>query len=319
MILAGIDIGTNSLRLLIAQIDHDIFREIYSDRKTTRLGQGLDGMGAICREAEERSLDALWDFAKKLRQHDVQHIAAIGTSALRNASNARDFIQEVKNKTGLKIVIISGEEEARLTSIGVARSFEGNGRTGRDKIEKAIILDVGGGSTEILVTAHGQDTIVASLHLGAVYLSERFIQHDPPEINELELMRATIRRELEKLTSGTQPTWGGVFAGTAGTITTLAAMAQGLETYDPARINGAVLNRESIDNIIDTLIHMTLDERRSIRGLEEGREDIILAGAVVTQEIMKYFGSSSMIVSEWGLREGILLDLYDKLREKQHR
>jgi exopolyphosphatase / guanosine-5'-triphosphate,3'-diphosphate pyrophosphatase len=313
MILAGIDIGTNSLRLLIAQIDRGIFREIYSDRKTTRLGQGLDGTGALDREAEDRSLHALGDFAEKLRQHDVQHIAAIGTSALRNASNAGDFIEEVKNKTGLVIVVVSGEEEARLTLIGVTRSLEGIVRNGRNKIEKAIIIDIGGGSTEIIITTHGRDTTAASLPLGAVYLSERFIRHDPPDGNELELMRATIIHELDKMTSGPRQTSGSVFAGTAGTITTLAAMVQGLETYDPGRINGTVLDRESIDNIIDTLVHMTLDERSSIRGLEAGREDIILAGAIVTKEIMKYFGYSSLIVTDWGLREGIVLDLYEKL------
>jgi len=318
MIFAGIDIGTNSLRLLIAQINRGIFREIYSDRKTTRLGQGLDSTGALDREAQKRSLHALADFEEKLRQHDIEHIAAIGTSALRNASNAGDFIQEVKNRTGLTVVIISGEEEGRLTLLGVARLIEGSGMTGGEKIEKAIILDIGGGSTEIIIADRGRDTTIVSLPLGAVYLSERFIRHDPPDGNELDLMRATIRRELEKIKGETLPTEGSIFAGTAGTITTLATMVQGLETYDPERINGTVLDRESIDTIIDTLVHITLAERSSIRGLEAGREDIILAGAVVTQEIMNHFGYSSLIVSDWGLREGIVLDLYDKVRKQRH-
>ncbi len=313
MILAGIDIGTNSLRLLITQIDRYIFREIYSDRKTTRLGQGLDSTGALDREAEDRSLRALLNFAEKLQQHDVQHIAVVGTSALRNASNAKDFIREVKKITGLAVNVISGEEEARLTLIGVSRSM--NGKTERNKLEKALIIDIGGGSTEIIITCLGRDTIVASLPLGAVYLNERFIQHDPPDRRELELMRSAIRCELETTIGKTRPARGSIFAGTAGTITTLASMVQRLETYDSNRINGTVLERESIDNIVDTLGRMTMKERSSIRGLEPTRQDIILAGAVVTQEIMKYFGYYSLIVSNWGLREGIVLDLYGKLKK----
>ncbi len=320
MILAGIDIGTNSLRLLITQIDRYIFREIYSDRNTTRLGQGLDSTGALDREAEDRSLRALLNFAEKLQQHDVQHIAVVGTSALRNASNAKDFIREVKNITGLAVNVISGEEEARLTLIGVSRSIERNyKKTDRNKLEKALIIDIGGGSTEIIITYHDQDTIVASLPLGAVYLNERFIQHDPPDRRELELMRSAIRSEIETAIGIIRPAPGSIFAGTAGTITTLASMVLRLETYDSNRINGTVLDRESIDNIVDTLGHMTMKERSSIRGLEPARKDIILAGAVVTQEIMKYFGYSSLIVSNWGLREGIVLDLYGKLINKQHR
>jgi exopolyphosphatase/guanosine-5'-triphosphate,3'-diphosphate pyrophosphatase len=318
MILAGIDIGTNSLRLLIAQIDRWMFREIYSDRKTTRLGQGTDSTGALGREAEERSLRALEDFSENIRRYNVQHIAAMGTSALRNASNAVDFILEAKKKTGLSIITISGEEEARLTLMGVALSLEGNARTGRKKLEKALIIDIGGGSTEIIVTAHGRDTSIVSLPLGAVYLSERFIRHDPPDGRDLELMRSAIRSSLEKMMGGTRPARGSIFTGTAGTITTLASMVQGLETYDPKKINGTVLERKSIDNIVNTLGRMTLEERISIRGLDPGREDIILAGAVVTQEIMNYFGYSSLIVSDWGLREGIVLDLYERIEKKLH-
>ncbi len=318
MILAGIDIGTNSLRLLIAQVDRGIFREIYANRKTTRLGKGLEHTGELDREAEERSLDAFADFTDIIRKHGVQHIAAIGTSALRKASNAADFIQEIKRKTGLAVIVISGEEEARLTSMGVARSLEEHGRAGRDKPKNALIIDIGGGSTEIIATAYGRDTTVASLPLGAVYLSERFIRHDPPDQKELESLRLAISSILEKKAIEIQPERESVFAGTAGTITTLASIVHGFETYNPARINGSVLEREAVDNVVYTLSRMTLKERKSVRGLELGREDIILAGAIVMQEMMKFFGYSSLIVSDWGLREGIVLNLYERLREKLH-
>ncbi len=319
MILAGIDIGTNSLRLLIAQVDRGIFREIYANRKTTRLGKGLEHTGELDRGAEERSLDVFKDFKEIIRKHSVERVAVIGTSALRNASNTADFIQKVKRKTGLAVIVITGEEEARLTLMGVTRLLEEHGSIGRNKLKNAIIIDIGGGSTEIIVTAYGRDMTVASLPLGAVYLSERFLQHDPPDQKELELIRCAIRNILEKKATKIQPEPDSVFAGTAGTITTLASMVHGLDTYNPDRINGSVLERESVDNIVYTLSRMTLKKRSTIRGLEPGREDIILAGAIATQEIMKFFGYSSLIVSDWGLREGIVLDLYEKLRRKHHR
>jgi exopolyphosphatase/guanosine-5'-triphosphate,3'-diphosphate pyrophosphatase len=317
MILAGIDIGTNSLRLLIAQIDRNIFREIYADRKTTRLGKGLERTGKLDRDAEERSLNAIEDFTKIIRKHKVQYIAAIGTSALRNASNANEFIKEVKRKTGLTIIVISGEDEARLTLMGVARSLENHRKISGEKLENALIIDIGGGSTEIIVTAHGRDPTVFSLPLGAVYLSERFIKHDPPDQKELEIIRCTVRSFLGKIAIEIQPSRELFFAGTAGTITTLASIVLGLEAYNPDRINGSVLEGKAIDNIVYKLSQMTVKERSFIRGLEPGREDIILAGAIVTQEIMLFIGNSSLVVSDWGLREGIVLDLYEKLRNER--
>jgi exopolyphosphatase / guanosine-5'-triphosphate,3'-diphosphate pyrophosphatase len=320
MILAGIDIGTNSLRLLIANVDRDSFREIYSDRRSTRLGQGLDRTGVLAREARDRSLNALGAFAESIHRCTALQVAAIGTSALRNASNTPDFIQEAKQSTGLAIDVITGEEEARLTLLGVAHSLKvkRRGKSGRNALEKSLLIDIGGGSTEIIITDQGRANFVTSLPLGAVYLSERFIRHDPPAQHDIELMRSALRSEIVKVTKIRRPSRSSVFAGTAGTIATLVSMVQGLDKYDHERINGTVLERDSVDDIVDMLCRMTANERKSIRGLEVGREDIILAGAVVTQEIMKQFGYVSLMVSDWGLREGIVLDLYEKSAKSQH-
>jgi exopolyphosphatase/guanosine-5'-triphosphate,3'-diphosphate pyrophosphatase len=320
MILAGIDIGTNSLRLLIANVDRNSFRKIYSDRRTTRLGQGLDKTGLLSREARDRTLDVLGDFAEIIHRCAAIQVAAVGTSALRNALNTPDFIQEVKRSTGLPINVITGEEEARLTLLGCAHSLKEKwrGKSGRNPLQTSLLIDIGGGSTEIIITDHGRENLVISLPLGAVYLSERFIKHDPPAKHDIELMRSTIRSEIVKVTQIRQPSRSSIFAGTAGTITTLVSMVQGLERYDPARINGTVLERESVDDIVDMLSHMTAKERKAIRGLEQGREDIIFAGAVVTQELMNQFGYVSLMVSDWGLREGIVLDLYNKSEKLQY-
>jgi exopolyphosphatase/guanosine-5'-triphosphate,3'-diphosphate pyrophosphatase len=158
---------------------------------------------------------------------------------------------------------------------------------------------------------------MVSLPLGAVYLTERFIKHDPPSQEELELLRRAVRDELSMHDNviGTEP--AGVFAGTAGTVTTLAAIEQGLTEYDPERINRFILTREAIDGIVTLLSRSTLKERKSIPGLESGREDIILAGAMVAAEIMERYGHAKMVVSDWGLREGIIIDLYGKVSREQ--
>jgi exopolyphosphatase/guanosine-5'-triphosphate,3'-diphosphate pyrophosphatase len=315
MILAGIDIGTNTLRLLVAETGPDSFHEIYADRKITRLGQDLDRTGMLSREAVERSLNVLGDFAENIRRHAALHAAVIATSALRNASNAATFIEEVHTRTGLDIRVISGEEEARLTLVGVSRTLEESGGLQSDALESAIVVDIGGGSTEIIMTHPAGAATVASLPLGAVYLTDRYIKNDPPKPAEIERLRRAVKDNLEQcdgmMISGLPKT----VVGTAGTITTLAAMDLRLAEYDPGKINGHVLTRETVKAIVQLLSASTLNERRSLAGLETGREDIILAGSVVTEEIMERFGFSKMLVSDWGLREGIVLDFYERLNK----
>lgn len=315
MILAGIDIGTNTLRLLVAETGPGSFKEIYSDRRITRLGQDLDRTGRLSSDARERSLNALLDFSASIRRHGAIHASAVGTSALRNASNSAEFIIDVKQRTGLAVRVISGEEEARFTLLGVARALTGlhSNYAKGDPLSSALVIDIGGGSTELIMTRPDRKPLVASLPLGAVYLTERFIKHDPPTADELGLLRSAIRETFELQADGMRQAPNGIFVGTAGTITTLAAMDQGLTTYDPDKINGYLMTKETIDGIVGKLAASSLAERRTFPGLEQGREDIILAGAVVTQELMYWSGFSRMVVSDWGLREGLVLDLYERM------
>jgi exopolyphosphatase/guanosine-5'-triphosphate,3'-diphosphate pyrophosphatase len=316
MILAGIDIGTNSLRLLIAETCRGSFHEIHSDRRITRLGQNLDHSGSLAEEARTRTLEVLCDFSRIIRQHGAQFISAIGTSALRNASNSRQFLREAKQKTDLDIRVITGEEEARLTLLGVAYSLKGMRGKSSNPLAASLVVDIGGGSTEIIISSPGKDPVIASLPLGAVYLTERFITSDPPSRTDVVLLQSAVRKELDDRFPAMQPVPCSIFVGTAGTITTLAAIVQGLAVYDPRKINRFVLKREVIDDIVEKLSRLTLGERRALRGLEPGREDIILAGAVVAQEIMVRFGYASVLVSDWGLREGILLDLFEQVSNR---
>jgi len=319
MILAGIDIGTNTLRLLIAETGPDSFREIFSDRRITRLGQDLDRTGNISPGAAERTLAALLDFSGQIRRYAALQSAAIGTSALRNASNSSAFIHAVKKRTGLDIAIITGDEEARLTLLGVARALPNGLLRAKDgAFRSSLIIDIGGGSTEIIKTRAGAAPVMMSLPLGAVYLTERFIKHDPLSSGELAALRSAVGESLDKHAGMVRPDPAGAFIGTAGTITTLAAIDLGLGAYDSDRINRHVLSRDFIDDLVRKLGVYTIEERKRIRGIEQGREDIILAGAVIAQEIMNRSGHVSMLVSDGGLREGIVLDLYEKL-SKEHR
>jgi exopolyphosphatase/guanosine-5'-triphosphate,3'-diphosphate pyrophosphatase len=307
MILAGIDIGTNSLRLLVAETGPESFREIHSDRRITRLGEGLDRTGLLSGDARERSIAALSDFRDLVGKSGAAAVSAVGTSALRNALNSTVFLRQARERTGLDVRIIEGSEEARLTLLGVSRALDAHTLQPR-----TMVIDIGGGSTEIISI---EPAFEASLSLGAVYLTERFLRHDPPLTGELDLLRREIRSILRSSLPPSLHAAG--LVGTAGTITTLASMAQQLTHYDPARINGARLSRDRIGETVESLSRSSLGERRKLPGLEPGREDIILAGAMVLQEIMDLGNFHDLLVSDWGLREGIVIDLYGKMIKKE--
>jgi exopolyphosphatase/guanosine-5'-triphosphate,3'-diphosphate pyrophosphatase len=315
MILAGIDIGTNTIRLLVTDTSETTHRTLFSGRTITRLGQGLDRTGMLAPEAQERSLRAIEAFSQVIGRHFADHIAAVGTSALRNASNAGEFITAVRDRTGIEVAIITGDDEAKLTLLGVRRALSPGEQGGDDPLASALVIDIGGGSTELIATAGGRIDSMASIPLGAVYLTERFLRNDPPLREEMDTLRKVVCNELNAWDREAirRPSVATV-AGTAGTITTLAAMDLALAEYDPSRINGYILTRAALDRLVEMLSVSSLEARRRIAGLESGREDIILAGAVVAQEIMGRFGASEMLVSDWGLREGIVLDLYEKHR-----
>lgn len=315
MILAGIDIGTNATRLLIAEISTTAYRTLYAARSTTRLGQDLERTGLLSPDARERTLGVLEQFARIIGRHAVDEAAVVGTSSLRRAANASQFVEDVRKRTGLGLTVISGNEEARLTLVGVQRALS-QGAT--DPLAHAVVADIGGGSTELIVTRDGAVCSDTSLDLGAVYLTERFLSHDPPSPDEVQAVRNAVEEGLKAWERGQAGPAGcdlrriSVCAGTAGTITTLAAMAQRLREYDPDLINGYALSRDAVAGLIDRLTAATVAERAQMAGLEPGRADIILAGAIIAQEIMMLCGNASMLVSDWGLREGLVFDLFQR-------
>ncbi|MHB8484073.1 MAG: Ppx/GppA phosphatase family protein [Nitrospiria bacterium] len=313
MILAGIDIGTNTLRLLVVEYRRPKWKELFSDRQVTRLGEGFLKNKTLIPPAIERTLSALKSFQRSLQRFSCDQILVVATSAVREAENQKSFVDLIKEEVGLEVQIISGEEEARLTYLGIRSAVPFSD-------DYQMMVDIGGGSTEWIL---GRRQILLSKRsspLGAVFLTEKYLLSDPPSSSELIQMKKKVRESLveiketfkEALEKNPPITW----IGTAGTVTTLAAMAQGLEEYSFEKVNRFVLTQEAVSGLYQTLISKTKDARKKIKGLEPGREDIIVAGAFIVLEMMLYFNFNRMVVSDYGLREGILLDRIQQLERK---
>ena len=311
-----IDIGTNTTRLLIAEIDeYKRLKVIARDRAIPRLGGGFTPDTGISQEAHKRALEVLRAFSKRLSDYPIRRIRVVGTSILRRARNRKRFIDDVKRETDLEIEVISGEEEGELSLKGVLTVIGDKGR--------GVVMDIGGGSTEFIFWDRGIKRGCWSIELGVVSLVERFLSSDPPFRDELEVMEQEIEgmigRVFKKaLQEGVIETRGGeglsFLAGTAGTPTTLSAIDQsiGVDEYTPERINGYILGYERVKELYKKLSSMPLKERKRIRGLETGREDVIIPGTSIIIKTMEIFGFKEMVVSDAGLLEGAVLKLWEE-------
>lgn len=304
-IIAGIDIGTNTLRLLISEIGKHHFKEIHSERMITRLGEGLSGSGRLTNNAVARTVSTLKDFRTIIDRYMINEVVVAATSAVREAENRQYFIDLVKKETGFDIEVISGEEEARRTFLGILH--------GLDKgIQNIVAIDIGGGSTEFICGRGSEILSRISIDLGVVKLTERHIKSDPILPSQLASMESEIAEKIRKASEKIVDTVGSILVGTAGSITTLAAIDQKMEAYNPLRINNCNLKLASIRTILSDLVSKSIKERRTIKGLEPGREDIIVAGAAILITIMEEMGHDSLVVSDCGLREGLIIDAYNK-------
>jgi exopolyphosphatase/guanosine-5'-triphosphate,3'-diphosphate pyrophosphatase len=302
--LASIDVGSNTLRLLIAEpaVSAPI-RSIQVERRITRLAESFLPDKILQPSAMDRSMAALKEFVELMGLNGVSDYSAGATAVVREASNGGHFLDQIQRQTGLSVRLLSGSEEARLSVLGVASVIS-------NKESSMVIFDIGGGSTELVWKGEGDNSSVesSSLPLGVVHLTETFLQVDPPGHEPcLRLRRhvASVLAELPFFKDFHDNLW----VGTAGTVTTLASMWHELVEYDPEIINGTVLQRTWLADLCARLASMKLSERRKLSGLELGREDIILAGGLVTLEIMDTFGFSRFTVSDAGLLEGLFLDL----------
>jgi exopolyphosphatase / guanosine-5'-triphosphate,3'-diphosphate pyrophosphatase len=311
---AVIDVGTNTVRLLIADADGpSAYQAVQSAQEITRLGEGAHARHELQAAPMERTLKALARFRELARATGAHEILAVGTSALREASNRDAFLARAREDLGLDVSVVSGETEARLALLGVRAALP-------QLAPRFLMMDIGGGSTEFVRADGDQARDVLSIGLGVVRLTEAFLSRDPPAAEELQ----AASRAAKDLLIGVREALAGLSAqdplvGTAGTVTTLAAIDLALDPYDAARVTGHTLSRGRIAALLEVCATRPLARRRTLPGLEPGRADVIVAGAIICGTVMDVLGFPALTVSDGGLREGILIDwLTRRFRRAAH-
>lgn len=301
--VAAIDIGTNSVLLVIAGVDASGFVPLLERATITRLGQGVDKTRRLAPAAVERNLNCLREYAALLREHGTPTLDVVGTSALRDAQDADAFLDEAERILGVRPRVIAGDEEASLTFRG---ALSGLGLAG-----ELVVFDVGGGSTELIAgSADGQifaqDRV--SLDLGSVRLFERHVRSDPPAPDEIARIEADIERELDSAASRIDLRAAGdlTLVGVAGTVTTLKALELGLQSYDPARVHGSRLTLVAVEALCAKLASLPLSARQQLPGLAPERADVIVPGAYLVRNLLRRAGAASLVVSDRGVRFGLL-------------
>jgi exopolyphosphatase/guanosine-5'-triphosphate,3'-diphosphate pyrophosphatase len=300
---AGIDIGTLTCRLLIADLNPGRpLKELRSDRRILRLGEGVDRTKQLSSAAMDRTIACLQEWHNVIKGYHVQATAVVATSAVRDAANRQEFLERVKREAGFAVEVITGDEEARRTLLGIRSGVPAG-------VTDILALDIGGGSTEFILDRLGRKPIVQSIDIGVVRLCERVLHHDPPTDEEVRQAREWVNRETKTAMTDMGDYRQATFIGTAGTITSLSAMAQKLQTYETARIHNYTLRLETIRELEYTLLTRTKAERVGLPGLEKNREEVIAAGAIIIRTIMETLGQQECLVSDLGLREGVLISL----------
>ncbi len=300
--LAAIDIGTNSTKMTVADVDDDgRIHVIAEDTDVSRLGEGVDKAKRLSDAAIARTLDAVTRFADAARRQGAAQVLAAGTSALRDASNGPDFIAQARTRAGVEIEIITGDREAQLAYAAV-RSDPSLNLTPEAGL---LVFDIGGGSTELILGDARGVGRHKSLDIGAVRLTERFLHADPPDADELT---QAARFANESLATFEAPATTPTVVGIGGTAVNLAAVTQGLTGRDPQAVHGASLTASDVARALERFRAVPLAERREIPGLEPKRADVITAGALILDRLLAHFGANRFVVSVRGLRYGLLAD-----------
>jgi len=298
---AAIDIGTNSVLLLVAErTPSGRFNAVLERAEITRLGRGVDQTKRLHPKAMEDTLGVLEAFAKEARALGASDIAASATSAARDAENGREFLSAAKARCGLDVEILSGDEEAKLSFASAFADFGGN--------SPLLVLDIGGGSTEFIFgDGSGHVSFRKSFDVGSVRLTERHLHADPPAAEELARVSMTLKDTFSALPP---PPPGARLVAVAGTATTLCAVARGIAPYDAARVHGAVLSRAEVVQTVERLAALPVALRRTVKGLEPKRADVIVAGGLVLRAAMDALDAAEVTVSDRGLRWGLLVDRF---------
>ena len=305
--VAAIDLGTNSTHLLIASVDPQLrtFQVLLAEKSTTRLGERDPDTGDLSPEAMERARLALRHCRELASSHDVEEIVCVATSAMREAPNGLAFLEEVERDFGLKTEVISGPEEARLIYLGVL--------SGMDFAEQPhYILDIGGGSTELILADAGDARALTSSRVGAVRLQRDFIRQEPLERKRVEFLRAFIQGSMEpaveKVRRRLEPDETPVLVATSGTAMAAAALLAVDRPELNGRLHGAEFGRAELDALVQRVLPLTPEERRALPGINARRAEIIVPGLLVLQQAMEMLGASHFVISDRALREGLIID-----------
>lgn len=297
---AGLDIGTNTLLLLVAEVaEGKVSRVLRDETRVVRLGQGVDKNRAFSPEAMERGRKVFAEYGDILKDYPGVKVRAAATSGSRDAKNSRAYFAEMEKLLGFPIAVISGDEEALVSFRGAVSD--------KSETRDLAVIDIGGGSTEIITETGTGKLAKKSFDMGCVRLTERFLANDPPKDAELENMRAFVRTELAReaglLANFGEKRWVGV----AGTATYLSSASLGLLRFDPEKIHGAELSVRDIQALFEKFKGLTSKERLGLGGMDAGRADVILAGAVILEETLKAAGRNELEISVRGLRYGLVL------------
>ncbi len=307
--LAGIDIGSNSIRMIVAEVTPDgtDYRVIDDHKETTRLAHGLTQTGRLTPEAIAHSLDALRRMKALVEAHKADHLEAIATSAVREAVNGHEFIQLVKAHLDIEIEVIPPEEEGRLSFRSVCRRFE-------VQDQQVLVFDLGGGSGELVFAANGIVEDIHSLPIGSVRMTESCIKNDPPGKRDLK----GVRKRLKELLAQKMPIAAfrpHLMIGAGGTFTALANVSLRMRGIERRGVAGYEMKRADVRHVLDHLCFLPLAVRRNVPGLNADRADIIIAGLVVIERIMKWMQVNRLLIHDQGVRDGLLLRMIDKYHQ----
>lgn len=305
MKIGTIDIGTNSMRLLIGEYKNGKIENRKKFVNTTRIGQGVDKEGYISNEAINRNIDALKEFAKLCNDEKCEYVYGMGTSALRDSKNGDEFVQLAKRETGISIDIISGEEESNLGFKGVLEGLEGN--------NDILVIDIGGGSTEFIIGDREGIKFAKSENVGALRMTEKFLKIDPIDDLEFNDMYMFIEHEIDKTLEYIKEKGIKNLVGIGGTITSLSAMNQELAIYSMEKIHNSKVCKKEIEKILQNLKKMTLSDKKTLKGLQPKRADIITAGVAILNIIMEKLELDEIIVSEYDNLEGLMCQKSKKM------
>ena len=302
--LATVDLGTNTVRLLVVEAGDGAWRALHQTQRVTRLGEGQAAAGRLLPEPMRRTAAVVAEFSRAARGWGAEAVRIVATSAVREASNREEFVARVEAESGERVDVVSGEDEARLTLRGVTSGLP-------ELAGSFVLFDIGGGSTEFVLARDGVSEAAVSLRLGVVTLQEEWGERGPVRWDRFARMREEVERRLRDEVPERIAAASGPLVGTAGTVTTLAALDLDLAAYDATRVHGHRLTRATVERLLARLGALGVDERARLPCMEPGRADVIIPGIAICLAAMTRVRRDALVVSDRGLREGILCELLE--------